>query len=126
MFATLKLAALAFALARAGGDSTELKADSLLKVLRKGGYTILLRHARTDYSFNENPSATTADRSTQRNLSEAGVADARAIGQVMRSTGIPVGEILSSPSQGAAKGDEPRARHAPLHHRALRPRDQAR
>lgn len=78
-------------------DTTELSADSLLKALRQGGYTIMLRHARTDRSVMDKPNYSNSDRSTQRNLNDAGVADAKAIGIVMRDAAIPVGEIVSSP-----------------------------
>jgi phosphohistidine phosphatase SixA len=98
MFASFTVAALAFAVTAAGPDTTELKADSLLQVLKQGGYTILLRHARTDKSYMDDPrTAPPDDRTKQRNLSDAGVADAKAIGLVMRSAGIPIGEIVSSP-----------------------------
>ena len=97
MFATLTLAAVV-ALTTVTQDTTELQADSLLKVLRQGGYTILLRHARTDRSYMDDPRTVDVnDRSKQRNLSEAGMADAKAIGLVMRHAGIPVGEIVASP-----------------------------
>ena len=98
MFASFTVAALALAVTTAAPDTTELKADSLLQVLKQGGYTILLRHARTDKSYMDDPrTAPLDDRTKQRNLSDAGVADAKAIGLVMRSAGIPIGEIVSSP-----------------------------
>jgi phosphohistidine phosphatase SixA len=79
-------------------DTAEIKADSLLKVLTQGGYTILLRHARTDRSYRDDPrTAPLDDRTRQRNLSDAGVADAKAIALVMRAAAIPIGENLSSP-----------------------------
>jgi phosphohistidine phosphatase SixA len=96
MLSSITLAALTVTLA-AAPQSTELDADSLLKVLRQGGYTILLRHARSDYTSKDDPDYSNTDRTTQRNLSGAGVADAKAIGQVMRSAGIPIGEVVSSP-----------------------------
>ncbi len=98
MFASLTLAALAVALTTTAPDTTELKADSLLKVLKQGGYTILLRHARTDRSVTDDPRYVDAsDRTKQRNLSDAGIADSKAIGLVMREAGIPFSEIVSSP-----------------------------
>ena len=98
MFASFTVAALALAVTTAAPDTTELKADSLLQVLKQGGYTILLRHARTDKSYMDDPrTAPLDDRTKQRNLSDAGVADAKAIGLVMRGAGIPIGEIVSSP-----------------------------
>jgi phosphohistidine phosphatase SixA len=95
MLALLKAVTLSAAIV--ASDSGELKPDSLLKVLKKGGYTVLLRHARTDMtSVDEQPYSLT-DRMTQRNLSGAGVADSKTIGRVMKAAGIPFGEILSSP-----------------------------
>jgi hypothetical protein len=91
------LLAFTLAVAPAVQDTTELPADSLLKVLRQGGYTILLRHARTDRSVMDQPNYSNSDRSTQRNLNAAGVLDAKAIGDVIRSAKIPIGEIVSSP-----------------------------
>jgi len=68
-----------------------------MAALRSGGYTILLRHARTDYSVKENPANIPANRAEQRNLSEAGVLDAKMMGVVFKRFGIPVSEILASP-----------------------------
>ncbi|MGH7694169.1 MAG: hypothetical protein ACRENH_04280, partial [Gemmatimonadaceae bacterium] len=98
MFASLTIAALAVTVTTAARDTTELKADSLLQVLKQGGCTIMLRHARTDRSYMDDPrTAPLDDRTKQRNLSDAGVADAKAIGLVMRNAGVPIGEIVSSP-----------------------------
>jgi len=98
MFASLAIAALAVTVTTTPPDTTELKADSLLQVLKQGGYTIVLRHARTDRSYMDDPrTAPLDDRTKQRNLSGAGVADAKAIGLVMRKAAIPIGEIVSSP-----------------------------
>ncbi|HEV8363826.1 MAG TPA: hypothetical protein VGQ52_09920 [Gemmatimonadaceae bacterium] len=98
MFALLTIAALTVTVTTTAPDTTELKADSLLQVLKQGGYTIMLRHARTDRSYMDDPrTAPLDDRTKQRNLSDAGVADAKAIGLVMRNAGIPIGEIVSSP-----------------------------
>lgn len=98
MLVSLAIAALAVTVTTTASDTTELKADSLLQVLKQGGYTIMLRHARTDRSYMDDPrTAPLDDRTKQRNLSDAGVADAKAIGLVMRNAGIPIGEIVSSP-----------------------------
>ena len=77
----------------------ELRRDSLMEALRSGGYTIILRHARTDRSIpvKETPSYTPKDRADQRNLTDDGVRDAKLIGAVLRKYRIPIGEIVSSP-----------------------------
>ncbi len=78
-------------------DSGELRGESLMNALRHGGYTILLRHARTDRSLVTGIDTGVVERSGQRNLSSDGVRDAKLIGSVIRKYGIPVGEIQSSP-----------------------------
>lgn len=75
----------------------EVRGDALMDSLRAGGYTILLRHARTDRSFREEMGAVPAERSAQRNLTEDGVRDARLMGAVLKKYGIPIGEIIASP-----------------------------
>ena len=97
MFAVARIAALALTFAAARPDSVELKPDSLLKVLRHGGYTIVLRHARTDQTSKDEAGYSNSDRTTQRNLSGDGVADAKRIGRVMKAAGIPFSEIVASP-----------------------------
>jgi phosphohistidine phosphatase SixA len=78
-------------------SATELRREPLMAALKQGGYTILLRHARTDRSFKEEIAAVPAERSAQRNLTADGVKDAKLMGIVLRKYGIPIGEIVSSP-----------------------------
>jgi phosphohistidine phosphatase SixA len=97
MIHTLAIAALAVRMAAIVPDSTELSGDALITALRSGGYTILLRHTQTDWTAKEGQNYVVTDRSTQRNLSEQGVLDAKTIGVVMKRYGVPIGEILASP-----------------------------
>jgi phosphohistidine phosphatase SixA len=78
-------------------DSTELRGEVLMKALQTGGYTILLRHARTDWSYKEEIGTIPAERGKQRNLSADGVRDAALMGAVLRKYRIPIGEIVASP-----------------------------
>jgi phosphohistidine phosphatase SixA len=75
----------------------ELRGEELFKALHGGGYTIVLRHARTDRSFREEMGSVPALRSQQRNLDDNGVRDARLMGAAFRRFAIPFGEIVSSP-----------------------------
>ena len=75
----------------------ELRGEDLMTALRSGGYTILLRHARTDYSVQESPGTIPPERSMQRNLSDAGVRDAKLMGLVLKKYHVPIGEIIASP-----------------------------
>lgn len=75
----------------------DLRREELMTALQKGGYTIMLRHARTDRSFNEQRDPVPTERSQQRNLNDAGVHDAKLMGAVFSKYRIPLGEIISSP-----------------------------
>ena len=74
-----------------------LSADSLLVEMRKGGYTMLWRHTATDRSVREPMDYANTPRFQQRNLTDRGVADAKAVGVLFKSRGIPIGEVVSSP-----------------------------
>jgi phosphohistidine phosphatase SixA len=69
----------------------------LLDALRSGGYVLYFRHTATDFGQNDEKMTGYEDCANQRNLTDAGRADARAIGAAIRSLGIPVGEVLASP-----------------------------
>lgn len=74
-----------------------MAADSdLWQRLHEGGYVLLIRHAATDPGIGDPPGFRLAVCSTQRNLSEQGRVDARAIGAALRNRGIPLGPVLSS------------------------------
>jgi phosphohistidine phosphatase SixA len=93
------LSSLSFAvgLATAPNDSTELRREKLMEALRTGGYTVILRHARTDRSFNEQRDPVPTARKDQRNLNDDGIRDAALMGVVFRKNGIQFAEIISSP-----------------------------
>jgi hypothetical protein len=71
--------------------------DSLLSQLRRGGVIIVIRHAATDRSQPDADPVDFSDCSTQRNLTDEGRADARAIGAAFRELRIPVGTVWTSP-----------------------------
>ena len=86
------VAALALAAARPAG------ADDALWILLKGGrQVVLVRHGVTTAGVGDPPAFTLDDCATQRNLTEAGRADARRLGEAFRGHGVPVGRVLSSP-----------------------------
>ena len=72
-----------------------LSPDSMMVELRKGGYTILWRHAATDYSTRDAPGFPD-DRTQQRNLTEQGALDAGLIGQILKRRGVPIGDVRVS------------------------------
>ncbi|HEX6315456.1 MAG TPA: histidine phosphatase family protein [Gemmatimonadaceae bacterium] len=97
MLHILSSLALAVSVATAPNDTTELRREKLMEALRKGGYTVILRHARTDRSFNEQRDPVPTARKDQRNLNDDGIRDAALMGVVFRKHGIQFAEIISSP-----------------------------
>jgi virginiamycin B lyase len=73
-----------------------LEGAPLVDALRDGGYVIYFRHAATDFSQEDTDTRNLGNCSTQRNLTTAGRADARAIGRSIRRLRIPVGAVLAS------------------------------
>jgi len=94
----VRLAALFFAaLAFAPLAAQTLAGTALVDALRQGGYVLYLRHAATDFGQNDDAMTDYTNCAQQRNLTEAGRADARAIGAALKELRIPVGPILASP-----------------------------
>lgn len=71
-------------------------ADAIWPRLRSGRNVILMRHAATVPGIGDPPGFKPGQCSTQRNLSEAGRAQARRIGAAFRQHQIPLGVVLSS------------------------------
>jgi broad specificity phosphatase PhoE len=73
----------------------------LVAALHRGGYIIAFRHAATDWSQRDTQHTRElwpeADPRRMRQLSEAGRAQARAIGTALRALSVPVGLMLASP-----------------------------
>src|SRR5918992_252653 len=69
----------------------------LLNRLREGGYVLYLRHTSTDFSQNDSRMTSYEDCATQRNLTDQGRDEARAIGEHVKRLKIPIGEVLASP-----------------------------
>ncbi len=82
--------------AQATPDGT-LSGPALLAVLRAGGHVLYFRHAATDFGQNDERMTGYEDCALQRNLTDAGRAQARAIGRAIDRLGIPVGTVLASP-----------------------------
>jgi phosphohistidine phosphatase SixA len=82
------------------GAGAELRGEDLMRELQSGGYTILVRHARTDRNApnQETPGSVPPLRSDQRNLTADGERDVRVMRDVVRKYKIPIGEVVSSPS----------------------------
>jgi phosphohistidine phosphatase SixA len=83
--------------ARTAEPGAALAPADLVNELRKGGYVLYFRHAATDFSQDDTKSRGPTDCANQRNLTEKGREQARAIGRAFAELGIPVGQVLASP-----------------------------
>jgi phosphohistidine phosphatase SixA len=85
------------ALAGCGEDDPVLtgKERVLATALRDGGVVLVVRHAKTETATDE--TEVLGDCGRQRNLSEEGREQARAIGRDIEALGVPVGEVRASP-----------------------------
>jgi len=72
-------------------------APELLAQLRQGGLVLYMRHASTDFSQNDAAMRSYEDCAHQRNLTDKGREEARAVGARIKRLNIPVGDVLASP-----------------------------
>lgn len=70
--------------------------DALWRKLRAGGVTVMMRHAATHPGIGDPPGFKLDQCVTQRNLSESGRADARAVGAAFRRHNVHPGAVWSS------------------------------
>jgi hypothetical protein len=81
-------------------SASELSGRALVEALRAGGLTIYFRHTQTDWSKDDHVGAygdwQSCDPEKIRQLSDAGRATAKAVGQAIRALAIPVSRVLSS------------------------------
>jgi virginiamycin B lyase len=68
----------------------------LARTLSAGGLVLVIRHAHTDQSKQDEDPVVLSDCGTQRNLSAQGRADSRAIGRGVRRLDLRIGKVLSS------------------------------
>jgi phosphohistidine phosphatase SixA len=71
--------------------------EALWTLLRGGGQVLIIRHASTTPGVGDPDGFRLDDCSTQRNLSEEGRAEARRLGERLRSHRVPVERVVSSP-----------------------------
>ena len=71
--------------------------ERVLARLRSGGLVLLMRHASTEPGLGDPAGYRLDDCRTQRNLSEAGRAEARRVGERLRAERVPIGRVYTSP-----------------------------
>jgi phosphohistidine phosphatase SixA len=69
----------------------------LLQTLRGGGLILYFRHTSTDFGQNDDAMSGYEDCARQRNLTDRGRDEARAIGAAIKRLNIPIGDVLASP-----------------------------
>jgi phosphohistidine phosphatase SixA len=83
-----------------GRSSTPAKPTSgaaLLAELKRGGYTLYIRHTATDFTRDDVKSRSDDDCDNQRPLTDKGRDEARRLGADMKRLGFPISEVLASP-----------------------------
>lgn len=85
------------ALAISGGlVSAQPGAEGFWTLLREGGCVVLMRHAQTEAGIGDPPDFRLGECSTQRNLSEAGRAQARRVGAAFVRERVRLDQVRSS------------------------------
>ena len=98
MAACVALGALTPVAVAAGTVATApLEGRALGDALRRGGYVLYFRHASTDFGQSDEAMTSFDDCKAQRNLTDKGRDEARAIGAAIRRDRVPVGDVLASP-----------------------------
>ncbi len=69
---------------RSSDPVRKLSPAQIVAELKRGGYVVYFRHTSTDFSQNDLPSKSFEDCAHQRNLTDAGRAQAREIGAAIR------------------------------------------
>ena len=69
----------------------------LIELLKSGGQVVLMRHALTTPGMGDPPGMSIDDCATQRNLTDDGRAQAKAVGEALRREGITFDHVASSP-----------------------------
>jgi phosphohistidine phosphatase SixA len=78
-------------------------ADEVLKLLRGGGYVVVVRHGATFADQADTDPLNLDDVAKQRQLNDKGRADAKAVGDAFRRAAVPIGLSYSSRFQRAVE-----------------------
>ena len=76
--------------------SQTLPPEEVLKVLRAGGYVIVVRHGATHADQADTDPLNLDNVAKQRQLNDKGRADARPLGEVFKAAGVPIGKSYAS------------------------------
>lgn len=101
--AILSCAAIAAAIAGSAGAARaeQLSGTPLVAALRQGGYVLLMRHAHAPEARPDKGAADPNNTNLERQLDQTGRETARAMGEAFKKLGLPIGDVLSSPTYRA-------------------------
>jgi phosphohistidine phosphatase SixA len=91
----LAVAMVSTGLPSGGSIASGQQAGLTIEELRQGGYVIFFRHVTADDGQDQAP-VDLNDCATQRNIREAGLRDARTIGNAFRMLEVPVASVITS------------------------------
>jgi broad specificity phosphatase PhoE len=103
MSITLRTLAILLALVGTAWSQTAPPVGAVLKLLGAGGYVIVFRHGATYADQADTDPLNLDDGAKQRQLNDTGRADAKAVGEVFKAAGIPIGKSYSSRFQRAVE-----------------------
>src|SRR4051812_10311948 len=92
---------LSVALAASNADAQTLQGTELVKALRQGGFTIVMRHTSSPRDVPAKADANPDNTKPERQLDAEGRTTATAMGKALRELKIPIGSVLSSPTYRA-------------------------
>lgn len=87
--------------AAAPAQAAPLSGADLTSALRQGGYVILMRHASSPAAIPDKSLANPDNTKPERQLDKNGETTAAAMGDAIKKLGLPVGDVLSSPTYRA-------------------------
>ena len=95
------IAILACLLVTGAAQADTWSGTGLVTALRQGGYILLMRHASSPAAPPTAANAEYDNTRLERQLDATGRSSAQAMGTAIKTLGIPVGEVLSSPTYRA-------------------------
>ena len=92
---------LALLLAVVPAQAATLSGDALVSALKQGGYVILMQHTSSPAAVPDKSVANPDNTTPERQLDKNGETTATAFGAAVKKLGLPVGNVLSSPTYRA-------------------------
>src|SRR5438105_3119330 len=95
------MASIAMMLMAVAASAQTASLDEIVDKLRTRGYVLVLRHGATHADQADTDPLNLDNVAKQRQLNDKGRADARALGDVLKRAGVPIGKVYASRFQRA-------------------------